>query len=189
MRNARCVVLVGALCMTATIDGGTALAETGATPEAIAPAASCSIPPLTLPLFGGTPATALLATPVPVGAGTLTPVDAETEMSVRAGVAEILACLNVGDPKQTYAVFTTGYLARTFGNPATAYLPAFEQSLDEAPDASAPHYTAPAFTIEGQTAGGQVVVSLTVTADDQSWTDTLVLVNVGGHWLIDSVLT
>ena len=162
-------------------------AQTPSAPLAVA--ASCTIPPLTLPLFGGTPPAVLLATPeAPVDASALAPVSDDTMRSVREGVAGIVACLNTGDPAQRFAVFTTGYLARTFGDPARAYLPAFEQSLDQASAAPAPQYTIASFTIEGQTADGKVAVSLGVAADGEVWKDRLLLAQVGGRWLIDAVL-
>lgn len=178
---------IGATCVVAMLGGGLSSASQ-ATPEAIVPAASCTIAPLTLPLFGGTPASSFLATPQPVDPAALAPVDAETDAAVREGVADILACLNAGEPKLTWAVFTTDYLARTFGDPATAYLPAFEQSLDGTPNGPATTYTVQGFAIDGQTADGRVVISITLAAGDEVWADRLVLEHVDGHWLIDEVL-
>lgn len=164
-----------------------AAAQTPAAPLAVA--ASCTIPPLTLPLFGGTPPAVLLATPeAPVDAAALAPLSDDTIQSVREGVAGIVACLNTGDPAQRFAVFTTSYLARTFGDPARAYLPAFEQSLDQASAAPVPQYTIASFTIKGQAVDGRVVVSLGVAADGEVWEDRLLLAQVGGRWLIDAVL-
>ncbi|MGC4107462.1 MAG: hypothetical protein QM753_14155 [Thermomicrobiales bacterium] len=188
VKSARRMLLVGVVCIAATL-GGPAVGARQATPDAIAPAASCTIAPLTLPLFGGTPATTFSATPAPVDMKTLVPVSAETDASVRAGVAGIVACLNVGDPKQTYAVFTTGYLARTYGNPQIAYLPAFEQSLDEPPADAPPVYTIQGFIIDGETADGRVVVSVTGSAGSEVWASQFVLVHEGEHWLIDEVLS
>lgn len=182
---------VGAACAVAMTAGaltGSAAPAQEATPGAILPAASCTIPPLTLPLFGGTPATALLATPAPAEGAALAPVDAATETAVRTGVAGILACLNTGDPTQTWAIFTRGYLARTFGNPETAYLPAFERALDAAPADPAPVYVIQSFVIDGQMADGRVVVALTLAAGDEVWADRLVLAEVDGRWLIDAAL-
>ncbi|MGN6485792.1 MAG: hypothetical protein ACTHMX_15480 [Thermomicrobiales bacterium] len=178
---------IGATCIAATLGGSVSAAQ--ATPEAIAPAPSCTIAPLTLPLFGGTPPARFIATPEAVDVAHLAPVDAATDTSVRAGVAEILACLNVGEPKQTWAIFTTGYLARTYGDPGSAYLPAFEQSLDAAPVNPPPVYTIQGFTIDGQTPDGRVVVSLTLAAGSEVWADQLVLAQVDGHWLVDETLT
>jgi len=163
------------------------VAQTPSTPLAVA--TSCTIPPLTLPLFGGTPPAVLLATPeAPVDAAALAPLSDDTIQSVREGVAGIVACLSTDDPAQRFAVFTTSYLARTFGDPARAYLPAFEQSLDQASAAPVPQYTIASFTIEGKAVDGRVVVSLGVAADGEVWENRLLLAQVGGQWLIDAVL-
>lgn len=179
---------IGAACLATMLASGTAFAQQ-ATPEPVLPTASCTIAPLTLPLFGGTPAVTFIATPQAVETSSLASVDPATEASVQAGVADILACLNVGEPKQTWAIFTQGYLARTFGNLETAYLPAFEQSLDSEPASPAPVYAIQGLTVDGQTADGRVVVSLTLTSGSEVWADRLVLAEIDGHWLIDEVLT
>lgn len=159
-----------------------------ATPDAVMPNQSCALPPLSLPLFGGTPA-AQLATPMAaIDLASLTPLDAATEASIRDGVDSIIACINSGDPRQVYAIFTTAYLARTYGDPTRAYLPAFEQKLDGMPMPPTSPFALDDLTIAGAASDGHAVITLTISAGATVWTTNMALLNVDGHWLIDAVL-
>lgn len=65
--------------------------------------------PLTLPLFDATPA---------------------------ARIADIVDCINSGDPALQYAIFTQCYLAGQVADPSVTNQPAFEQHLSRGPSTS-----------------------------------------------------
>lgn len=182
------VALAFAIVMAGTANVP-ALAQS-ATPAAVEVSSTCSLAPLDLPLLGGTPAAAFLATPAvaSIDLANLAPLDPETEAAVRDGVANLVACMNTGEPRRAYAIFTTAFLAENYGDPTRAYLPAFEQALDAAPAPLPSPYGIDALTIKGEVPDGRVVISLTVSTDGTAWTSTLVLQKVNGAWLIDAVL-
>lgn len=90
--------------------------------DPILPAASdCTVAPIELPLFGGTPvADVVLANPAldrtrDGNAGQ------RADNAVRAEITDTLfhwlACQNAGDPYRTFAFYSDGYLARFFSQP------------------------------------------------------------------------
>jgi len=150
-------------------------------------ALTCPLEPLTLPLFAATPA-ATIGTPMPAdtqSAGAEPP--AEVRDQIADSVDVIVACANTGEPRFAYAIFSDRYLAGLFTGDGAAYQPAFERELTQ-------QATPPAAPLELQELrsvrllpDGRAVVEL-VLAADTTLTDTLVLVQDGGYWLVDDVV-
>lgn len=150
-------------------------------------AGECVLEPVTIPLFGGTPAAVIAATPAasPEPAVAAAPVN---EATIREAASMIVACINTGDPSFAYAVFTPRYLASQFVDGAGHYQPEFEFRLASP---SAP--VTPTFTLEAvegleQRSSGRVEVTLVLRSEQASFRDTLLLANVDGRWLIDEVV-
>lgn len=142
--------------------------------------ALCTLMPLTLPLFGGTPV-AVLASPA-TSAPTKEPVDG---VEVAEALDVIVACVNTGDPKLVYAIFAPSSFARAFSGPRMHYQPAFERMLDASgPTAAEPLLLGAVEEIE-PLPDGRVAVVATFASGDATWRDRLVLARVGDHWLID----
>lgn len=153
-----------------------------AVPAATAQEAVCTLTPLSLPLFDATPV-AQLATPT--GTPSATTLSAEEAAGV---LEEYAACINTGDPTLAWAIFSPRWFGTTFADPTEHYLPAFEQELA----AGVVPVTDPLSLLSvdaiAETGDGRVAVTATFVGADQQWTDTLVLVNYDGQWLIDEVM-
>jgi len=180
-------LLVGASIAIAGVGGGTAIAAPTSAMLGITPAqdATCRLSPLTLPLFGGTPVA--IGTPVATALSVGTPASEDEIAAIEDATATIVACINTGDPKLVYAVFTEHYLAETYGNPETAYLPAFEQSLDGVAIPVTPAFVLDEVADVTALADGRIAATITLSQDGASVTDTLVFAEVDGVWLIDEV--
>lgn len=158
--------------------------DDGLSPSAL----SCPLEPLTLPLFGGTPA-ASLSTPVPelaLDAGQ--PVPEAMRDEIEESVEVIIDCANTGEPRYAFAVFTERYLANLFTGEDMAYQPAFERTLTQSAQP-------PEQPLVPQELGelqllpdGRVVVELVVESGYQTFSDTLVLAKGGDYWLVDQVV-
>ena len=151
-------------------------------------AVSCSLTPLTLPLFAATPpadlATPLAATPASDVARKPT---AEEASDIQSGVATLVACINTGNPRLVYAIFSERYLATQYADPAKAYLPAFEQKLDGPTVPVEPPFVLVGVTRIQILADDRAKVTVTISQMQESWTSTLTLVRIDGAWLIDGV--
>lgn len=150
---------------------------------------SCSLPPVTLPLFDATPAAAIaVATPtLDFNAGE--EASAAQRETFISSLELLIDCVNTGVPAFAYAIFTPEYLATWFVSPVDAYQPAFEQTIAQNVPASADDESLTVDSIEnvrvlndGRLSGRVVLQS------DMSWRDTLVLKQVGDDWLIDDVV-
>lgn len=151
---------------------------------------NCPLPPVTVPLFQGTPAAAVGAPATPVADLTGRPLMDDEQTEATQAVRAIVACLNTGEPRMVYAVFTQRYLAALFTGPHPAYQPAFEQMIAE--DRISPTGSHRAFVLKKVRDGllledGRIVVTVDLQGPDETWHDRLVLAKVGKHWLIDAV--
>lgn len=144
--------------------------------------ATCSLEPVSLPLFNATPAATIAATPAPVATP---PADIST---VDQGVAVIFACLNLGQPEYTWAVFTDRYIAEWLVD-TNSYQPAFEQSLNGTVQTPPNAFELIEISNPELQPDGRVKVSVTYSADGQSRTDTLLLTQVDSIWRVDGVVT
>jgi len=142
----------------------------------------CTLPPLTLPLFGGTPVAEVITAATPQG-----PSGTVSNEEITAALEHIVACVNTGDPVLVYAVFSPRWLAEQFADPQAHYLPAFERMLDTTtPVQGEPLALTSAEAVE-PLPDGRVRVRATFTSGVRTWHDTLVLVDSDGVWLIDEV--
>ncbi len=154
-------------------------------------ASACSLAPVTVPLFGGTPAAIVAATP----AASQPPVPATVgadPAAIQDAASVIVACINTGAPSFKYAVFTPRYLAAQFVDGAGHYQPEFEFRLSSPAPPVSP--AALAFTLEAvegiePQADGRVRVTLVLRSDQATFRDTLLLADVEGQWLIDEVVS
>lgn len=169
-------ILAALIAIALMAPGGASFAQGSAGAEA-----TCELVPLELPLFGGTPI-AQFATPT-----------ASPEAIPEADLAEIervleqyVACVNTGDPTLVWAMFTPRWFSSVFADPEEHYLPAFEQMLDT-PGAVAANPLRLEEIHEIAQDGGTVEVTATFASGDAEWTDTLVLVQTDGQWLIDDI--
>lgn len=167
----------------------TALAAAGRTPVASAQG-GCGLPPVTLPLFQGTPA-AVIATPAaPTDGLTGRPLIDDEQAEAEHAMRVIVTCINTGAPSSVYAVFTPRYLAALFTGPKPAYQPAFERMIAEG--SSNLSQTLPPFVLKGVKDGemledGRIIVTIDLAGRSTTYHDTLVLVKSDDHWLIDDV--
>lgn len=149
---------------------------------------SCSLTPITLPLFAATPP-ADLTTPVaatPASDAVRQPT-AEEASDIQSGVATLVACINTGNPRLVYAIFSEHYLATQYADTALAYLPAFEQQLDGPTVPVEPPFVLVGVTRIQVLADDRAQVTVTISQMQESWTSTLTLVRINGAWLIDGV--
>lgn len=151
---------------------------------------SCSLPPLTLPLFAATPAAALATPAAPISGLAGRPFTDDEQAEAEAAVRAIVTCINTRVPKDEWAVFTPRYIATLFTGPRPAYQPAFEQMIAEGGSGVIPN--APLFLLKSVTNGtvledGRIVVTIALAGHDVTYHDTLVLVKIDDHWLIDEV--
>jgi hypothetical protein len=161
-------LLLGFACAPAAAQGG---------------AGECALPPLTLPLFGGTPVTALISPEASPGVA----MREVSEEEITAAVEQIIACVNAGDPLLVYAVFSPGWFAREFADPQTHYLPAFERMLDTEDSLPGEPLVLAGIDTIAALPDGRVEVVATFRSGASTWHDTLVLVEIDGNWLIDGL--
>lgn len=159
-------------------------AITLATPSTLAQEpGSCTLDPITLPMFDATPPAVVASTPQSAAA-----VADVTNDDARAAVELIVACANETDPALAWAIFTDRYLAEQFIDPTVTNLPAFEQFIDQGetrtPGSLVVDAVGPVTTLED----GRISLEVTVTSGSASYTNTLVLALVDDTWLIDDVL-
>ncbi len=147
---------------------------------------ACLLPQVTLPLFDATPAAVIASTPVLPADGPENMVlpDAAT---IERAVGMIVACINTGDPALQYAVFTDRYLAEQLADPSVTYQPAFEQEIATGADTATSNILVDSIDELTPFEDGRVSVVVSLSANDATYEDRLVLVNVEGNWLIDEV--
>lgn len=165
------------LALVMLLTGGSGLSAQGSAGDEV----PCEMVPLALPLFGGTPVS-VFATP------TASP-SAAPEVNrdeIEAVLQQYVACTNTGDPTLVWAMFTPRWFSAEFADPEEHYLPAFEHMLDN-PATVAEHPLVLEDIHEISQDGGTVEVTATFSSGDEEWTDTLVLVQIDGQWLIDDV--
>jgi hypothetical protein len=155
-------------------------------------AADCELDPVTLPLFDATPAAEIpgaIATPASPDA-TGQPASPEDTEIYRTALDALVACTNTGEPEYAYAIFTERYLASLFVDPDRFYQPAFERMIAQGDldiGDSEP------LTVENidhvmVLADGRLSGRVVTTSAGISWTDILILQQVGDDWLIDDVI-
>ena len=151
--------------------------------------------------LSGTPAIALpppdAASPPPAVAVPLgEPADEETAAGITATAREVVACLNAGDPRRAFALYTDNGIRRFFGvapeEPASAeQLSAFRAFLAAAPVARAPDERLALVAVANASVLADGRVSAFVVLDDHSARDeapetsVLIFVKRGDRWLID----
>lgn len=143
---------------------------------------SCELTPLTLPLFGGTPV-AEFATP---GATPQSHVLSESE--AHAVLEMYTACTNTGDPTLVWAMFTPRWFSVQFADSEQHYLPAFEYNLANNQDPGGEPLVLDSVDAIELQSDGRTAVTATFSSGGTGWTDTLLLVQVDGQWLIDDVV-
>jgi hypothetical protein len=148
-------------------------------------AGNCVLAPVAVPLFRGTPAAVIAATPAAARQSNSGNLD---QAAIEKAISEIVKCINTGDPSFQYAVFTPRYLATQFVEQAAHYQPEFEAQLDTpAQPASVPFDLVTIENLQEQQ-DGRVQVTLVLTANQDTYRDTLLLAFIDGHWLIDEVV-
>lgn len=148
-------------------------------------AGDCPLPPVEIPLFGGTPAAIIAATPS-VGAIANSP--AVDESLIRDAVSGIVACVNTGDPSFQYAIFTPRYLAMQFMDGAGHYQPAFESLLDTPAQPATVQFELLSVDDIALHADGRVMATLVLRTEEEDYRDTVLLAETDGHWLIDEIV-
>lgn len=144
--------------------------------------AECTLEPLTLPLFDGTPV-AEWSNGEPADVPT-----PDTE-AVEAILLTYVACANADDPRLVWSVFSPEWFRDQFSDSTIHYLPAFEQRLElESSNTREPLVLEEVIAVESLL-DGRLSVRARFSSDGKTWTDTLILVNVDGQWLIDDVVS
>ena len=181
--NRLAVLVLGLAIVTGvTVSSGLAQGTPNVSPS------TCSLQPVSVPLFGGTPAAIVAATPAASPAPDPAPAMADPAVIMDAA-SVIVACINTGDPAFEYAVFTPRYIAAQFVDEAGHYQPEFELILDSPAPPVSPSFTLEAVEgIEPQ-ADGRVRVTLVLGSAQATFRDTFLLANIEGQWLIDEVVT
>ena len=144
--------------------------------------ATCTLTPLTLPLFGGTPI-AQHATPQ------ASPTAAELSESDATDVLELyVACTNTGDPTLVWAMFTPRWFSTQFADSEEHYLPAFEYEIATGTTPLVNPLVLESVDEVVRMDDGRYGVTATFSSGEQRWTDQLILAHVDGQWLIDDVV-
>ncbi|HEU0163794.1 MAG TPA: hypothetical protein VFQ54_02050, partial [Thermomicrobiales bacterium] len=137
--------LAGSLLLTVLDATGTAVGAAAQTASPSPAVATCSLDPVTLPLFDATPPGQIVAQSSPAASpsagGVTRPASSAEQAELTSAIDVIVACMNTGNPAQIYGIFSDRYLAAMFADPAKAYLPAFEQSLAGPTIPEVPPYT------------------------------------------------
>lgn len=142
----------------------------------------CTLAPLTLPLFDGTPAARIAATPVASEAES-----GADPGTIRRAVEVIVACINSGDPAYQFAIFTERYLAAQLVDPSVTNQAEFERELSLGPSLNAETFDLIDVSGVERRDDGRVEVVVELAAGGATYRDTLLLANVGGVWRIDAV--
>jgi len=180
------------VCMLPLSACASAQQITPPSPEA-PPPGECTVEPLELPLFGGTPPSALLVATPKIN-NTVTPqvgepADAATVEAIAATIRMSLACANGGDVLRKYALFSDRYLRAFFTGPDSAHMPAFEQKAlnprrplpDDWLSLIALH------EVELLPDGRARAVVITASGGNR-YEDVLIFVEVDGAWRIDAAI-
>ena len=169
--------------LPSVVAGTLMIFQVAVTPTPASGTGACELAPLELPLF---PETSL---PLPATPSSFTtPTADQITNEVMQGVLDqYVACINTGDPKLVWAIFSPRWFLSTFADPAQHYLPAFEQMLDNQEYDTANPIELVAIENIVPLAGGQVEITASFHSGDETWTDTLTLVLVDDQWLIDDV--
>jgi hypothetical protein len=154
--------------------------------------AICPLPPVTLPLLDATPASEIPganATP----AAPDDPARAATDEEVAeftAAVEVIVSCVNTGNASLVNAIFTERYLASQFADPTVLYQPDFERLIEQSTTPALPAEPLVIDNIDNVQVreDGRMSGRVVLSSGGQSWRDTLVMAQVGQHWLIDEVI-
>lgn len=150
-----------------------------------ATAGDCALDPVTVPLFGGTPAAVIAATPAGYPRAAIPAGDRAT---IEADVSGIVTCINTGDPSFQYSIFTPRYLAAQFVDQAGHYQPEFEFRLDSPAQPTSVQFELVSIEDLEEQADGRLQVTLVLRANQDTLRDTLLLARVDGHWVIDDVV-
>ncbi|HYH12349.1 MAG TPA: hypothetical protein VD789_08355 [Thermomicrobiales bacterium] len=146
--------------------------------------ATCTLEPISLPLFDATPAAVIVGTPA---ATTDRPEPTEEEMT--AAAEELIVCTNETSQAARYAIFTERLLALQFASDAPAYQPAFERMIatGETPDPGSNELVR--ISAIEPLEDGRVAVTLHISTPEGDFADRLVLAwdPEQGAWLIDGV--
>lgn len=158
----------------------------GSAQEQVPASPGCPLDPLTLPLFGATPAAVVAASPAAglAATGAESPPDRSV---IEPAIEDIVACINTGDPVFQYAIFTDRYLAVRLADRTSTYQPAFEQQLDQGMDPDAPEFAIESIGEVTALDNGRVSVVVSLSADGLRYEDRLILADIDGRWLIDDV--
>ena len=146
------------------------------------PESDCDLPPLTLPLFGATPAAEVAASPV--SSTNTAPVD---DGEIRTAVETIISCANSGDAAFRYSIFTERYLAEQLADSTAVYQPAFEQELSLGDTNGEGQLILVDVRDISALDDGRVRATIETRNGSSTYTDTMVLANVNGAWLIDEI--
>ncbi len=167
-----------ALFLVVGFAAGAGLSGAAAQPET----GECVLEPLTLPLFEATPAVQIAATPI------APEINADSgDEAILAALGKIVDCINTGDAAYQYAIFTQRHLAEQFADPTQAYQPEFELQLSQGPADVEEIFELVDVSNITLRDDGLVSVLVELSAGGSVYRDTLVLANVDGAWLIDSV--
>lgn len=155
-------------------------------PAAAAQDASCTLSPLSLPLFDATPAAVIASTPQP---------SAESpeldENGATAAIEMLLACAGEESQALRYAIFTDAYLARLFIGEDAVDQPAFELLIDSGvvpePFASSLNGLSDFDALDD----GRFAVTIQVMTADGTVEDRIVLAWDADQeqWLIDEIVS
>jgi hypothetical protein len=174
-RSLSVALIVAALVTTQFAFSGT-VAQTPDSPD------GCTLSPVTVPLFDATPAAAIAATPATTS--TVTEID---EAEIRDAIGVIVACINSSDAAYQYAIFTDRYLAEQLADPTQTYQPQFEQQLDRGETDSESAFSLVGVPEVSLQPNGMVLATILLSNGDRVFSDTVLLANVEGVWLIDSI--
>ncbi len=158
----------------------------GSAQEQVPASPGCRLDPLTLPLFGATPAAIIAATP-PAGLAATGAGSPPDRSVIEPAIEDIVACINTGDPIFQYAIFTDRYLAVRLADRTSTYQPAFEQQLDQGVNPDAPEFAIKSIGDVMALDDGRISVVVSLSADGLQYEDRLILADIDGRWLIDDV--
>ena len=159
------------------------------TAQGNAETASCTLPPVSLPLFDATPAADIAVATPTLTRDSGSPASPDQIETYRDSLQLLVDCINTGIPAYAYAIFTTGYLASWFVPPDGAYQPALEREIDQVtvPDTTLKPLQIVSIDIVRELDDGRLSGQV-VLQSDMTWRDTLVLKKIGETWLIDDVI-
>lgn len=144
--------------------------------------ATCTLTPLTLPLFGGTPIADLATPEASPAAITLSDDEARDVLDM------YVACTNTGDPTLVWAMFTPRWFSTQFADSGEHYLPAFEHEIATGNAPAVEPLALESVDDVKRLDDGRYGVTATFSSGDLRWTDQLILASIDGQWLIDDVV-